>query len=182
MRNILQKFIKLLIVLTRHSTLFDYTPFSQIKSQLYQSFYGLSSKIIILRGAYFSQSHDSANPYIKIGHSVEIGRNAEVDITGGVTIGDMVTISSNVCVFTHGHHVGNRNTYWRNQGTYCSPLIIKNDVWIGTGAIILATVNEIGKGAIIGAGAVVTKDVAEYAIVAGVPAKVIGFRGADGFK
>jgi acetyltransferase-like isoleucine patch superfamily enzyme len=108
---------------------------------------------------------------------VEIGRNVEIDITGGITIGDMVTISSNVNIFTHGHHVEDRNTYWRNQGIYNSPLIINDDVWIGTGAIVLASVSVIGKGAIIGAGAVVTEDVADYAIVAGVPAKVIGFRG-----
>jgi len=53
--------------------------------------------------------------------------------------------------------------------------IIGNDVWIATGAIILRKCN-IGDGAVVGAGAVVTKDVPPYAIVAGVPAKVIGYR------
>jgi hypothetical protein len=54
--------------------------------------------------------------------------------------------------------------------------VIGNDVWIGQNAIILASVAQIGDGAVIGAGAVVTKDVPEYAIVAGVPAKIIGYR------
>ena len=52
---------------------------------------------------------------------------------------------------------------------------IGNDVWIATGAIVLRKC-KIGDGAIVGAGAVVTKDVPPYAIVAGVPAKIIGYR------
>lgn len=58
-------------------------------------------------------------------------------------------------------------------------LIIGNDVWIGVNAIVTGGVNSIGNGAIIGAGAVVTKDVEPYSIVAGVPAKVIGQRFSD---
>jgi len=55
------------------------------------------------------------------------------------------------------------------------PVYIGDDVWIGTRAIILPG-RKIGKGAIIGAGAVVTKDVPEYAIVGGNPARVIRYR------
>jgi acetyltransferase-like isoleucine patch superfamily enzyme len=55
-------------------------------------------------------------------------------------------------------------------------LEIGNDVWIGQSAIILRQVSKIGDGAVIGAGAVVTKDVPDYAIVAGSPAKVIRYR------
>jgi acetyltransferase-like isoleucine patch superfamily enzyme len=55
------------------------------------------------------------------------------------------------------------------------PIIIGNDVWIGANAVILPGVN-IGNGAVIGAGAVVTKDVPDYAVVVGVPAKVLKYR------
>lgn len=58
-------------------------------------------------------------------------------------------------------------------------IVIGNDVWIGVGVLILPSV-KIGNGAIIGAGAVVTKDVPDYAIVAGVPAKIIKYRFSKG--
>ena len=55
-------------------------------------------------------------------------------------------------------------------------ILIEEDAWIGANALILPQVKKIGRGAIIGAGSVVTRDVEEYAIVAGNPAKVIGHR------
>lgn len=55
-------------------------------------------------------------------------------------------------------------------------LIIGNDVWIGNHVIILAYVSHIGNGAVIGAGAVVTKDVPDYAVMAGNPARIIKYR------
>ena len=55
------------------------------------------------------------------------------------------------------------------------PVIISEDVWVGTGAIILKGVN-IGRGAIVAAGAIVNKNVPPYAIVGGIPAKIIKYR------
>ena len=67
--------------------------------------------------------------------------------------------------------------YYEHDSTVRFPDIeVGNDVWIGANAIILPKGGKIGTGAIIGAGAVVTKDVPPYAIVAGIPAKIIKYR------
>lgn len=63
----------------------------------------------------------------------------------------------------------------RKDKRYSKPTIIGNDVWVGTGAVILAGIN-IGDGAVVAAGSVITKDIPPYAIVGGVPAKIIKYR------
>jgi serine acetyltransferase len=66
--------------------------------------------------------------------------------------------------------------YVREERRKRTRIEIGNDVWIGQNAIILSGVNKIGDGAVIGAGSIVTKDVPDFAIVAGNPAKVIRCR------
>jgi virginiamycin A acetyltransferase len=66
--------------------------------------------------------------------------------------------------------------YVRKELIFRSEIVIGNDVWIGQNAIILPTVRRIGDGAVIGAGAIVTKDVPDFAIVLGNPAKVVKYR------
>ena len=75
-------------------------------------------------------------------------------------------------IIAFNHAFDNREIPTIKQDYYDADVVIGDDVWIGGGAIILAGVT-IGKGAIIAGGAVVNKDVPEYTIVAGVPAKVI---------
>jgi acetyltransferase-like isoleucine patch superfamily enzyme len=79
---------------------------------------------------------------------------------------------------TAGHRYDIPNTFMRFQGHIPLDIHIDDDVWIGANAVILGGV-RIGKGAIIGAGAVVTKDVPEMAIAVGVPAKVTKYRNQD---
>ncbi|WP_462354514.1 DapH/DapD/GlmU-related protein [Alistipes timonensis] len=81
-----------------------------------------------------------------------------------------------VLVFTSNHESGRTDIPMRLQGNGATKQVtICSDVWVGARVIILPGVT-IGKGAIIGAGAVVAKDVPDYAIVGGVPAKIIGYR------
>lgn len=97
---------------------------------------------------------------------------------GSITIGNYVHTGVNVMfmAFNHGFYTTEIPT--KEQDYMDASIVVEDDVWIGGGSIILSGVT-IGKGAIIAAGAVVNKDVPPYAIVGGVPAKVLKYRNQD---
>lgn len=113
---------------------------------------------------------------IAIGEKTDIGCNAIVGSTAGIFIGRSVLISSN-CYIGGGRYVSDRlDIPMMEQGVYSQgPVAIGDDVWLGAGAIVLDGV-QIGKGCIVGAGAVVTKNLPDYAVATGVPAQVTKFR------
>lgn len=120
--------------------------------------------------------------HIFIGNDVYIGPGASfMALISHIKIGNKVMFGPNVIIRggNHSTHIiGKLMADYRTPDKRPEddqPVIIENDVWIGTGAIILKGVN-IGRGSIIAAGAVVTRNVPPYAIVGGVPAKVIKFR------
>ena len=80
-----------------------------------------------------------------------------------------------VVILTNSHIFTDISLPMRCQGETVAPVYIGDDVWIGTRVIILPGV-RIGNGVIIGAGAVVTKDIPDYAVVGGIPAKIIRYR------
>lgn len=92
-----------------------------------------------------------------------------------LVIGDYVQTGPNVSVYVANHGHLNNGIPIKNQGYNEKDIIIEDDVWIGANSVILSGV-KIGKGAIIGAGSVVSKDVAPYSIYAGTPAKFIKHR------
>lgn len=98
-----------------------------------------------------------------------IGQNL-VDDRARLEIGDRVSIGPRVTILPMEH--ANASRVRNAMGTRAEGIKIGNDVWIGAGVIILSGVS-IGECSIIGAGAVVTKDVESYTIVAGIPAKKI---------
>ena len=85
---------------------------------------------------------------------------------GGITIEDDVMIAANVSLITNNHDVYDRPVL------LCKPVHIKQGAWIGANATILPGVT-VGKYAVVAAGSIVTKDVPDYTVVAGNPAKVI---------
>jgi len=117
------------------------------------------------------------------GGSVEVGKNCTINahcwIGAGfsrVIIGDDVRIGSGVGISCAAHNFDNKNKLIREQGIKSGAnIIIEGDNWIGMNACICPGV-RIGRGAVIGAGAVVVADVPPYAIAVGVPAKVIKYR------
>lgn len=113
---------------------------------------------------------------IEIGNHVGISEYTLIDGDGGVKIGNLVRIASHVAIISFEHNYRKRNVPIKLQGKKRNKVIIQDDVWIGAGAKILAGV-KIGRGSIIGANSVVTKDIAPYSIAVGVPAKIIKKRG-----
>ncbi len=111
---------------------------------------------------------------MEIGDRSGVGINAKIH--GKVIVGNDVMMGPDCIIYTKNHAFSKTDIPMNKQGfSEEKPVIIGDDVWIGGRVIILPGVH-IGKGAIIGAGAVVTKDVPEYAIVGGNPAKVIKYR------
>ncbi|MDF1617246.1 DapH/DapD/GlmU-related protein [Petrocella sp. FN5] len=111
---------------------------------------------------------------ISIGDRSGVGINARIQ--GPLSIGKYVMMGPDVIIYTRNHNIQNISIPMMDSGeTPPKPVVIEDDVWIGARAIILPGI-RIGQGAVIGAGAVVTKDVANYDIVGGVPAKIIGNR------
>jgi len=122
------------------------------------------------RGAYFDSGWE-----LEIGHNSGLGINCDVPFD--LKIGDDVMMGPDVFIVGNNHRFDDLNIPMRLQGNQESrPVRVGDDVWIGAKVIILPGLT-IGKGAIIGAGAVVTKDVPPYAICVGNPARVIRFRG-----
>ena len=111
--------------------------------------------------------------YLKIKKGVSIGNHCDIDFSGGVVIGKEAHIAHNVQITTHDHGYDYRNA------PLGKPLEIGDEAFIGSRCIILYNCNYIGKKAVIGAGSVVTKDVPDYAIVAGNPAKIIKYINID---
>lgn len=112
---------------------------------------------------------------IEIGNHVSINHHTVISGQGGLVIGNYTMIGNNVNILTSLHGFQRRDIPMRYQKIAYGKVIIEDDVWIGTNAVIMPGV-IIGKGAIVGANAVVTKNVKSYSIVGGVPAKFIKHR------
>mgnify|MGYP003308158982 CR=1 FL=1 len=128
--------------------------------------------------------YSMADGKIEIGDYTEIRENSVVGSVESVKIGSYVMISNNIRIYDNNNHPTDpakrkemckngfygeawRWTYWDHK-----PVVIEDNVWIGQYVTILKGV-RIGKGAIIGTKAVVTKDVPENTIVAGNPARIV---------
>lgn len=133
-------------------------------------FYILSG-IRIGKGSHIHMGADFYNPAnIKIGQDTIIGRNSFLDGRDKLVIGDHVDIASDVMIYNSEHDLEADDF-----AAIVAPVEICDYAFIGPRVIILPGV-KIGKGAVIAAGAVVTKDVSDFSIVGGIPAREIGQR------
>jgi len=131
----------------------------------------IKSFALIYPGVYFTHTYG-----IKIGHRFSINTGTIIDGRGGITIGDGVMIGPHTAIYSSDHDFTQLGRPMASLDHIMTPVVIKDDVWIGAHVCITGGIT-IGHGAVIAAGAVVTKDVEDDMIVAGVPAKSIGKRG-----
>lgn len=118
------------------------------------------------------EAHDG---FIRIGARCGVNPFTLLSGYGGVTIGDDVRIGSHCAILSSTHRFDSVAATIREQGVTRQETVIEADVWLGHGCTVLGGV-RIGTGSIIGAGAVVTKDIPPRSIAAGVPARIVGER------
>ncbi len=112
-------------------------------------------------------------PQISIGDYVQINRGVTVR---SAIIGNYVMIAPGVVMLDRYHKFNRVDVPMATQGESArASIVIKNDVWIGQNVIIMPGLT-VGQGVIIGAGSVITKDIPDFSVVAGVPGKIIRFR------
>ncbi|MEM7252798.1 MAG: acyltransferase [Pseudomonadota bacterium] len=115
----------------------------------------------------------SANEgHIAIGDRTRIAPGCLVYGNGGVDIGADVLVAAHTSINTVSHNAARTDVSINSQGVNCAPVVIEDDVWLGLNVTILQGV-RIGKGAIVGAGSLVSKDIPAWSIAVGTPARVL---------
>ncbi len=137
-----------------------------------------NSKICLKECAYLDRNvtvtvHE--NGYIEIGKLTYIGPATCIAGPGPVKIGNYCLISSHCGIYGNNHIFEDPNVLIREQGFTNKGITIEDDCWLGTGVKVLDGVT-IGKGSVVGASAVVTKDIPPYSVAVGIPARVIAQR------
>lgn len=165
MKKILSEF---LLYISNH--IINDIPFHFIRLAFYRYClkFEIGSDSVIFMGAWFD-----APKNLKVGRNSVLNQKCRLDNRGGITIGENVSISAEVCILTAEHDLQSCDFAGRTR-----PVHIQDYVFIGTRAMILPGV-KLEKGCAVAAGAIVTKSVSPFTIVAGVPAKPIGKRQPD---
>jgi len=166
---------RVVYLLVRDFAIFNFPVLRKLRNRVYATTFAAEG-INVDHRCRIQASHSVPGQSIWFGHSPHIGCNTLIDFTGTIEVGDRLTVSDGVSIFTHGHRLSGLAQDWRPEPVYHSRLRIGDDVWVAANAIVLESVNEIGDGAVIAAGSVVTKNVPDGAIVAGNPAQVVRIR------
>ena len=139
-------------------------------------FISLGDEAIVEKSVTIWISPDAgAEPKLTIGKRAFIGQNAYLGVFKPISIGENSLIGSYSYLISANHRYEDRSAPIRDQGFNGAPIVIEEDVWIGTHVVVLPGV-VIGKGAIIAAGSVVNKNVPAYEIWGGTPAKYLKTR------
>jgi acetyltransferase-like isoleucine patch superfamily enzyme len=118
---------------------------------------------------------DTLGKGLVIGDDTYVGPRCMLGAGGGIRIGANVTLGAAVDLLAENHGFSDADVLIREQGVTRQGIALEDDVWIGNRGIVLDGV-RVSRGAVVGAGSVVTKDVPPYTVVAGNPARPIGRR------
>ena len=141
------------------------------RNEAYRKHYSMGSGCMVEYGVEFSRQHHLPGT-ISIGNRCLFAKKVYIDYSGFLTIENNVGLANGVIIETHSHS----GYAFRGKGkTIQSTLLICEYTSIGSHAMICESCHKIGRGARIGAGCIVRKDVPPYAIVIGNPAKIVGF-------
>ena len=117
----------------------------------------------------------NAQSLVSFGDGTELGEHSTISSNNKVIFGNDVLTGPHIFVADHNHAYTNISVPISKQGVKCNPtdeVVIGDGSWIGTNVVIVGNVH-IGKHCVIGANSVVTKDIPDYSVAAGIPAKVI---------
>jgi acetyltransferase-like isoleucine patch superfamily enzyme len=134
----------------------------------------IGANTLVMHGAvlHVYNFRDLPHAGIRIGRDSLIGEYTVIRGQGGVTIGDRVYTSPMTQLIAVNHVFDDRQRPFIDQGITAEGIVIEDDVWLGSAAVVTDGV-RVGRGAVIAAGAVVTRDVPAYTVVGGVPARII---------
>ena len=133
---------------------------------------GENSYLLCWKEYLYEGTYQKLNSSLKIGNNFSATRNLTIQCCNKIVIGNDVLIASNVFICDYNHGINNTEGSYRDNCLVFKDVTISDGVWIGQGVYILPGVH-IGKNAIVGAGSVVTKDIPDYSMAVGNPAKVV---------
>ena len=132
----------------------------------------LQDDVWLSRGSYIVAGESE----VFIGPSTYVGHRCLMYGHAGIHVGRDVLLANDVQLICGNHTFSRRDVPIRAQPPEGAPIVVEDDVWLGASTIVLGGVT-VGRGSVVGAGAVVTHDLPPYSIARGVPARVVGVRG-----
>ncbi len=154
------------------SKLFSFPITFKFRIKAYQKHFNIGASPIIEHAVWIQRTHGLPGK-ISIGDRVLLARHVAIDYSGEVIIEDDVWISEGASIHSHIHPITIDRIERKKGSIIPTKVVLKKGCWIGTQAIVLPQVEEVGENAIVAAGAVVTKRVPPNVVVAGNPAKII---------
>lgn len=167
----LQQAIRLIAQMIVDKRVFNLPILFSIRMVTYKTLFSIGKGGFIGEHVFFDREHRKQTGSLKIGNNVTITRNVHIDYTGFVVIKNNVSIGNGVEILSHYRDLEEREK--GKDVNIQTSLLIEEGAYIGTRTVILASCNRIGKNVRIGACSVVTKDIPDNVMVAGVPAKII---------